>query len=359
MAEKTIIIAGGGTGGHIYPGVAVARAILKDHPESRIVFVGTPEGLESKILPREGFPLELIQVGKLNHGGGIFGKILTVVKIPVSFWQSYRILKKYEPQAVLGVGGYASGPFVLIASLMGYPTALWEANAHPGMTNRWLSHFVRKAYLVFDEARKSLSAKKFELVGLPVRSEIENPPSFQTSSEFRILVFGGSQGARALNRVVSEAVAQGGPWLENVKITHQTGKNDFPEIQKAYEGKKSVEAFEFLYDMHDQYSRADLVICRAGAGTVTELAACGRVSILVPLPTAADNHQQKNAELLVKHDAGVMILQKDLTALKLIEEIQKLKADPARCQQISKNIKSLFLPRAAQTMAAELFGGLV
>lgn len=358
--KKTYVIAGGGTGGHIYPGVAVAHSLKKSDPSCEVIFVGTAEGLETKIVPREGFKLETIEVGKLNHGGGLFGKIKVILRLPIGFWQSFQLLKKLEPTAVLGVGGYASGPLVLMASFMGLPTAIWEANAHPGLTNRLLSRMVRKVYLVFAEARSMLNARRIEVVGLPVREEIENPLPETKSEQFRILVFGGSQGARAINHAMAAAIEKGGAWLQGVQVIHQTGKWDFAEISQRYQGRESVvKAHEFLFDMNVQYANCDLVICRGGASTVAELAACGKVAIVVPLPTAADNHQQKNAETLVKNEAGSMLLQKDLSADSLVAEIQRLRTQPELRAMISKNIKKLFIPRAAQEMARDLAEGIL
>lgn len=352
---KTFIIAGGGTGGHIYPGVAVARSLKQQDPHCQVIFVGTALGLETKIIPREGFELKLIEVGKLNHGGGAIGKLKTLLQLPFAFLQSYKILKYYSPQAVLGVGGYASGPLVLTASFMGIRTAIWEANSHPGMTNRWLSRFVDESYLVFSEAQRLLKAKVVRVMGLPVRAEIENPLPETTSSDFRILIVGGSQGSRAINTCVSDAIVKGGDWLEGVKFIHQAGVHDIEALRKKYVGFESrVEVHDFLYDMNVRYANCDLVICRGGASTVAELAAGGKVSIVIPLPTAADNHQQKNAETLLKHQAGTMLLQADMTPESLVEAIQNLRNNPELRRQISANIRRLFMPNSAQNMAHAL-----
>lgn len=353
------IIAGGGTGGHVYPGVAVARSLQKLDPQCHIVFVGTAAGLENKIVPKEGFVLELIKVGKLNYGGGFTAKILTLLTLPVAFYQSFALLRRLQPRVVLGVGGYASGPLVLMASLIGYVTAIWEANAHPGLTNRLLSRFVKKSYLAFAEAKNLLVTRKIDVVGLPVRAEIENPLPQVPSELFRILVFGGSQGARAINRAVVAAVERGGDWTQGVKLVHQTGVHDYHELKDRYRNYTSfVEVHEFLYDMNLQYANCDLVICRGGAGTVAELSASGKVAIVIPLPSAADNHQQKNAETLVKESAGAMLLQSELTAETLIEEIQRLRKNPELRAKFSENIKKLFIPRAADNIARDIVQGL-
>jgi UDP-N-acetylglucosamine--N-acetylmuramyl-(pentapeptide) pyrophosphoryl-undecaprenol N-acetylglucosamine transferase len=359
MRTNQYIIAGGGTGGHIYPGVAVAKAIKKMDPLADVYFVGTEQGLESKIIPKEGFQIKFIKVGKLNRAGGLFVQLKTLISIPVAFFQSYQILKNLRPKSVLGVGGYASGPLVLVASFMGIPTAIWEANAHPGLTNRWLSKYVNKVFLVFSDAAKLISAKQIRTVGLPVRDEIiQQKVNIKNNEKFRVLIFGGSQGARAINNTVSEMILNNK--FEDIFFVHQTGKLDFHKIQEKYQGLESqVQAHEFLYDMSQQYSQCDLIICRGGASTVAEISACGKVAIIIPLPTAADNHQQINAESLIANGAGTMILQKDLTSQKLRDEILRLKNNPELREQISSNIKKMFIPQAAENMAEEMIGGLV
>lgn len=359
MSLKNIIIAGGGTGGHIYPGIAIARAVKAQHEDFQVHFVGTAAGLENKIVPREGFPLHLIQVGKLNHGGGVLSKLKTLFGMPKAFIQSIALLIELKPQAVLGVGGYASGPFVLMASLMGFRTAIWEPNAFPGMTNRWLSRVVRKSFVVFEEAAQFLHSQNISQVGIPIRKEVEALAGTEPSAsaeEFRILVFGGSQGARPINRTVREAVKKGGAWLQHTRVVHQTGSADFAETAKAYEGLGHVQAFEYLYDMEKQYAWADLIICRSGASTVAEVAACGKPAIFIPLPTAADDHQRKNAETLANSHAATLILQKDLTPESLIQKIEELKNGSQQRQEMRKNLTKFYKPQAAAKMAELLLG---
>lgn len=350
--SKNLIIAGGGTGGHIYPAVAIARAILKKDPEVKIIFVGSSTGLESKIVPKEGFPLLLLPVGKLNYKGGLGQKILTLLKMPIALFQSVRIILKYKPQAVLGVGGYASGPFVFVASLMQKKTFLWEPNVFPGMTNRWLSRFVDRCLVVFSESGNYLKSKAITQVGLPVRSEIEKNHELTmvyNDPTFKILVFGGSQGARAINQNFSEAFMHGGDWLNNTEIIHQTGPYDFFSISEKYKTKasKQMQVTEFIFDMDKKYQWADLVICRAGASTVAELAACKKPSILIPLPTAADDHQYKNAKNLVDADAAELIIQKDLTPETLAKKISELRSQIEKRKTMSQNIAKFFMPQAA------------
>jgi UDP-N-acetylglucosamine--N-acetylmuramyl-(pentapeptide) pyrophosphoryl-undecaprenol N-acetylglucosamine transferase len=363
MSKKNVVIAGGGTGGHIYPGIAIARAIKDQYPDYEVHFVGTPTGLENKIVPREGFPLHHISIGKLNHAGGLKSKIMTILGIPRAFVQSVALLMELKPQAVLGVGGYASGPFVLVASLLGFRTAIWEPNAFPGMTNRWLSRFVGKSFVVFEEAAKFLKSRTISQVGLPIRKEVEALAKRETSinigkdaQEFHILVFGGSQGARSINAAVQEAVLKGGEWLNNTKIIHQTGPVDYANVSAAYKGHGQVEAHEYLYQMEKNYDWADLIICRAGASTVAEVSACGKPAIFIPLPWAADDHQRKNAETLLEQNAATMILQKDLTPNFLIQTIELLKKDSQAREEMRKNLAKFYKPQAAEKMAELLLG---
>ncbi len=352
-ARKKIVIAGGGTGGHIYPAVAIARALLRKDPDIDIHFVGTAQGLETKIIPREGWPLHTLNVGKLNYAGSYFKKLTTLLKLPWSFVQAAALLFDLKPQAVLGVGGYASGPFVLISTLLGFRASLWEPNAVPGLTNRWLSRFVRRSFIVFADAKKFLHSRQVEIVGLPVRDILENVGRRPQSSQefFHVLVFGGSQGARAINQAVSEAILTGFEWRKNIKFVHQTGPLDFAEIKEKYKDQQQVEVFEYLHDMEKQYAWADLVICRAGASTVAEIAACRKAALFIPLPWAADDHQLKNAQALVDAAAADMLLQKDLTKETLIERIQKLSKDPNQLKSFENKVKMFYQPKAADRIA--------
>ncbi len=355
MNSKIIFIAGGGTGGHIYPGVAIARALLAKDSQLVIRFVGTKTGLENKIVPREGFALDLIQGGKLNFSGGILEKIKTLFKMPVGFLQAVALIWKHKPHFVLGVGGYASGPFVIAAAVLGIPTAIWEPNAHPGMANRWLSRFVDRCYIVFPQSKDWLKNKMIFQFGMPVRKEIEEAKKAEKNDKnFHLLSFGGSQGSRAISTALSDAIIAKGPWTENLKVVHQIGALDFEKLKKKYSGHENlVTPLEFIYDMHNYYAWADLVVARGGASTISELAAFGVVPIIIPLP-AADNHQQKNAESLVSSNAGKMLLQENLTPQKLIEEIEVLRRNPELMKEMSKNVFNFFQPQAAEKIAEDI-----
>lgn len=351
-----IVIAGGGTGGHIYPGVAIAKAIEKINPNAEIIFVGSALGLETKIVPREGFPLVLLPAGKLNYAGGILGKLKTLFILPLAFIKSFIWLFKNKPQFVLGVGGYASGPFVFVASLLGFQTAIWEPNAHPGMTNRWLSKWVKKCYFVFDEAPKFFNCKNVMKVGLPVRQELENiAVEPRADNDFHVLVFGGSQGARAINENVSEMVAGEAEWLHKGRLIHQTGVTDYPKTNDKYKNSVfSVQAFEYLHEMNKYYDWADLVICRSGASTVAELAAVGKPAILVPLPTSADDHQKKNAQSVADKGGAVLVEQNQMNAQMLNQLILSLQKDPNKLKNMSEKMKSLHNFQAADVIAKDI-----
>lgn len=358
--KKIVMIAGGGTGGHIYPGIAIAKALAKLDSSVDIHFVGTSSGLETKIIPREAYPLHLIAGGKLNFSGNVLQKIKTLIKLPWGFLQSVFLLLKYRPHVVLGVGGYASGPFVLVASLMGFSTSIWEANVHPGMANRWLSKYVKKCFLVFEESKKYLKSQNNFVFGIPVRQEMEINPSQvsarESDGEFHLLHYGGSQGSRIIGRTLCSALLQDKSWTEKLKVVHQTGSTDHQDFLQRYKdilNSGLVDVHEFIYDMKKYYQWADLVLCRGGASTLNELAAFGLPAIIVPLP-AADAHQEHNAQVLVRAGAARMILQKDLTEQRLIAEIQSLRNDPQARAQLQQNIRRFYRPQAAEHIAKEL-----
>lgn len=366
---KNIVIAGGGTGGHLYPAVAIAKSLQKLDPSIQIHFVGTEQGLEKKIIPKEGFPLHFIQGGKLNFSGNPLAKIATLFKMPIAFLQSFLLILKLRPRFVLGVGGYASGPFVLVASVLRFPSAIWEPNVYPGMANRFLAKFVRTCFVVFEDSKKYFPAARVEVLGMPVREEIEKEfQSYQTrkkKDQFTLLHFGGSQGSRAIGQALCGAVEadlnpqtglpkalQG--WTKNLQITHQTGSLDFVTLSERYKKMGGpVEVKEFIYNMPDYYRQADLVVARGGASTLTELAAFGLPAIVIPLP-AADGHQEHNAQTLVDGGALRMILQKDLTSERLVEEIVELRRHPERLQSLSEKIRTYFKPLASESIARRI-----
>jgi UDP-N-acetylglucosamine--N-acetylmuramyl-(pentapeptide) pyrophosphoryl-undecaprenol N-acetylglucosamine transferase len=359
--KKMIFIAGGGTGGHIYPGIALAEAIIKNNPNVEVHFVGTPGGLEVTILKKEGLPLHLLPIGKLNFKGRYLEKIKTLLKLPFAILKSVQILWRYQPIFVLGVGGYASGPFVLTAAVLGFNTGLWEPNAMPGLANRWLSRFVDVGFIVFKGASEYLKCRKLLNLGMPVRSQIElSQVDAKNETKhldyFTILIFGGSQGARSINSKIFDLVTSHADELrqKKIKLIHQIGKWDWGVAQNLYSDYTDiVEAHEFIFDMPAYYQRSDMAICRAGASSIAELSAFGLVPILIPLPLA-DSHQEANAQEVVNEKAAILILQKDLSVEKLLEEIEGLRLNPKRRQVMSQKLRSLHKKGAADRIAKSI-----
>src|SRR5688500_4627024 len=309
-----VLFAAGGTGGHIFPAIAVAKEIMKRHPERiEVLFVGTARGLETRIVPENGFQLSLIHSSGLKKMG-IGGMIKGVAVLPKSFLEARQIIRQFRPHVVVGAGGYVSGPVLLMAAIMGCPTLVMDSNALPGFTNRQLARFVDRAALTFDEALKFFG-KKGIVTGNPVRREFFGVPRKLRSDIFHVLIFGGSQGARAINNAMAESLTHLAPHKGRLTITHQTGEADLERIKAAYAESEFADADvrPFISDMFVEFGKADLVICRAGATTCAELAAAGKAAIMVPLPTAADDHQRKNAEALERAGAARMILQDALS----------------------------------------------
>jgi UDP-N-acetylglucosamine--N-acetylmuramyl-(pentapeptide) pyrophosphoryl-undecaprenol N-acetylglucosamine transferase len=350
-----LLIAGGGTGGHVFPGIALAQEVVGRHPANDVVFVGTSRGLEATAVPRAGFPLELVDVRGLK-GKGLLGVVAGLLRLPIALAQSWRILRRWAPDAVVGVGGYASGPVVLAARLMGLPTAIQEQNAIPGLTNRILGHVVQVVFTAFPEAGRHFPARKVQMLGSPIRrSLLENymRPVKKTDARLHLLVFGGSQGAHALNMRVIEALPHLADLRERLRVTHQTGARDREQVERGYRACGfAPDVREFISDMSAAYADSDLVVCRAGATTLAELTVCKRPSILVPFPAAADNHQLWNARSLVDAGAAVMIEERDLTGELLAAEIRRLLLDPAARDRMERAAGRLGAPQAASEIAA-------
>jgi UDP-N-acetylglucosamine--N-acetylmuramyl-(pentapeptide) pyrophosphoryl-undecaprenol N-acetylglucosamine transferase len=355
--KETVLIAAGGTGGHIYPALAMAEAFRSMKPDVTVEFVGTPSGLENKLVPAQGFKVHHLPIGRLNNVS-FFERIFTLIRMPMALAKSFLLLRKIKPSFVLGVGGYASGPLLLVAALSGYRTAIWEPNAMPGLTNRWLARFVDECWVVFEDAKSFLKNRQAFTAGMPVRKEIEAVPQKAAHTPpFRILVFGGSQGARSVNTALAEMLkAADSSWLSGVRVVHQTGAADFARVKELYGSQLAslpVELKEYLHDMAEQYAKADLVVCRSGTGTLSELAACGLPAILIPFPFAADDHQRKNAENLVDKQAAAMILHQELSPEKLRSVIDELRADPSKLKRMGDRVRSFHQPQAAQNLVRE------
>jgi UDP-N-acetylglucosamine--N-acetylmuramyl-(pentapeptide) pyrophosphoryl-undecaprenol N-acetylglucosamine transferase len=348
-----VLIAGGGTGGHLFPGIALAEEVVTRHPKNDVVFVGTDRGLEARVVPANGFVFESIRSRGLK-GMGPLKFLLGLFTLPLSFIESWRILRKYRPDVVVGVGGYSSGPVVMTAWLLRIPTALQEQNALPGFTNKVLGRFVDAAFVSFDEAKRFFPARRTHLLGNPIRRGLlENfLRSKKPHDTFTLLVFGGSLGARGLNMRVIEALGVLAPFKDQIHIIHQTGKNDFEAVKRGY-AEKGIDADirEFIDDMSSAYQSADLVICRAGATTLAELTVCKKASILVPFPHATDDHQAVNAKALVEAGAAIMFREEELTGEKLAAAILDLKNDPEKLRKMEKAAGLLGRPEAAREIA--------
>ena len=357
-------MAAGGTGGHIYPAVAVANEIMRRSPESEVRFVGTARGLETKLVPNAGYKLELIESAGLKNVG-LVGMLKGLLLMPKSFFAARKLLKEFKPDVVVGAGGYVTGSVLLTASFLKIPTLVMESNALPGFTNRQLARFVDKAAVTFEEAAKFFPGKAV-VTGNPVRREFfDIPPKPRDNSSFSLLAFGGSQGARAINNALVAAL----PFFENeknrLKITHQTGELDFEAVRKGYEdagwlkeNSGAAKVTKYINDMNAEFARTDLIICRAGATTCAELAAAGKAAIMIPLPTAADDHQRKNAEAMQTAGAARMILQKDLNGEILATEIKNLINAPEKITAMEQAAKKLVKGDAA-AMMVDLIESLV
>lgn len=346
-----LMIAGGGTGGHVYPAIAIAREWISRDATRRAVFVGTERGLETKIVPREGFPLELITVAGLK-GKSPLTLVRNALKAPLGLIHSWGLLRKWKPAVVLGVGGYASGPALLAASLTGYPTAIHEQNAYPGLTNRILSKFVTKIAVAFPEAVERLGGgEKTEVTGNPVRQEFfDADAETKTSGKVRLLVFGGSQGSKVLNEAMVEMIPLLGDLESKLEIVHQTGPNMRDEVAEVYEreGLEDARVVAYLDPMADELRAADLVVARAGAMTLGELAATGRPSILVPFARATNNHQEVNARAMEAAGGAVVITENELSGGYLREQVATIALDRNRLSAMGKAAKGRAEPESGR-----------
>src|SRR6476469_3877334 len=342
-----VVIAGGGTGGHLYPGIAVARELLARQPDAQISFAGTAKGIESRVIPREGFPLDLIRSGGLK-GKSIADRVRGAMLLPVSLGDAWSIVSARRPDLVIGVGGYSSGPVVLMAALRGTTTMLLEQNAVPGVTNRLLARVVKAAAVTFDSTQAFFGSKAF-VSGNPVRPEFfaaagpqQESAINDQASVIRVLVFGGSQGAHAINVAMVEAAPQLAAGGSHLRLVHQTGERDVEMVRTAYrEAGLQADVEPFLDDMGRQLGPADVIVCRAGATTLAEITAAGKAAVLIPLPTATDDHQRKNAEALSTAGAADLLLQRDLTGPVLAARVLALAGDAARRARIAGAARTL------------------
>ncbi|MHB8482005.1 MAG: undecaprenyldiphospho-muramoylpentapeptide beta-N-acetylglucosaminyltransferase [Nitrospiria bacterium] len=340
--KMRIVIAGGGTGGHLYPGIALAKAFQNRLKDAQILFIGTEKGIESKIVPGEGFTLKTIEVeGWVGKKRMILLK--TLIRFPKSLAQSYRLMRTFEPDLVIGVGGYASGPVLMMAVFLKIKRIILEQNVIPGLTNKILGYFVHQIFGSFEGSKAYFPRRKFFFSGNPVRKEILTIRARKEPGELTILVFGGSQGAHSINQAVVEALDHLKKETRfSVQWIHQTGPADFQWVKEQYEARKIPANVEpFIYQMARAYESADLVVCRAGATTLAELTACGKPAILIPFPFAAHHHQEKNAYFLKKMGAVEVIDQQMLNGQALTRKITEIFLTPGQMSQMSEKSAAL------------------
>lgn len=353
-----LIVAGGGTGGHLFPGVAVAQAFLARQFHNRVLFVNAGRPLDVSVLDRLGWPYRTIVIEGIK-GRGVWRQARAAAKIPLAIWQSWRIIRSFKPQVVMGVGGYSAGPVAVAAWLMGIPTVMHEQNREPGLTNRWVRHLADRVYLSFEARDERADTAKTLVTGNPVRDEIlmrggkgRVPHAADT---FTVMILGGSQGAHAINEAMVSAL----PHLSAVaglRVVHQTGRDDEAHVTRAYaEAGLAATVRAFFDDMAERYAQADLIVCRAGATTVAEITVVGRAALFIPFPQATDDHQTANARALVDAGAAEMIPQRVLTGAVLAERIAYYRRNPAIISAMATKALTLGRPEAALTIVRDLY----
>jgi UDP-N-acetylglucosamine--N-acetylmuramyl-(pentapeptide) pyrophosphoryl-undecaprenol N-acetylglucosamine transferase len=355
-----VLIAGGGTGGHVIPALAIARE-LQARYKAEILFVGTARGIENRLVPQAGFGLMRIKVGVLK-GVSVWTRLRTLLGLPTAILESRKIIRVFAPDVVVGVGGYASGPAMAAAILAKIPTLAFEPNVVPGLANRLVGHRVSAAAVHFDETKKYF--RNVQVVGVPVRAEFFNQSTSTGNSNDKrmptLLIFGGSQGARAISKAVIGAVPAIRSKIPELRLIHQTGERDYNEVQTAYASAGvAAEVSAFIDNMPQAFARADLLVCRSGASTVAEITAAGKPAIFIPFPQAADDHQRRNAETIAYAGAAVLIPQAELSPEKLAETVIGLLSNPARLKEMSERARAMAHVDAAGRMArmvAELAG---
>jgi len=357
----TVIVAGGGTGGHIFPGIAIARAVAARVPQCEVIFAGTERGLESRIVPSEGFRLMTIRSAGIT-GKSLAARLKGLALIPVSLIQSLRLLAKAKPGLVIGVGGYASGPVLAAAVLRRIPTLIHEQNLVPGTTNRWIAPWVSQVVVTFEETIALLGGRGIAH-GNPVRAEFERiAPRPQALGAIGLLIFGGSQGARVLNRTVCAALPQLAGLRGRLRVVHQTGEADLEAVTRAWRdagfGPGEAVVAPFIREMAKAFEEADLILARSGATTVAELTAAGRAAILIPFAGATHDHQASNASKLADAGAATVILEKNLTPESLAAAIADLIGDEPRLKEMARASRSVGRPGAAARIA-EVCEGLL
>jgi UDP-N-acetylglucosamine--N-acetylmuramyl-(pentapeptide) pyrophosphoryl-undecaprenol N-acetylglucosamine transferase len=344
-----VIMAGGGTGGHVIPALAIAQE-LRSRYGAEVLFVGTQRGIEMRLVPAAGFELRLIEVGALNRVD-LATRLKTLADLPRALFAAARLMREFHPDVMIGVGGYASGPAMFVAGMMSVPTIAFEPNVVPGVANRFVAPMVSAAAVHFQETCHYF--RNCHLTGVPVRQEFFQVPPRPRHASPALLVFGGSQGAHAINQAVLAALPKLMEAVPDVHVIHQTGEKDYAEAQAVYlQAMLSAEVSPFIHDMPAAFARADLLLCRSGASTVAEITAAGKPAIFIPLPTAADDHQTRNAAALAEANAARLLPQSELTTERLVSEIAAMLRDRPELAKMSEAARRFAHPDAAAEIAA-------
>lgn len=343
-----VLIAGGGTGGHVIPALAVARE-LKARYNAEVLFVGTARGMENRLVPQAGFELALVKVGALKNVS-VATRLRTLFDLPRAIFQARKIIRGFRPDVVIGVGGYASGPAMAAAILGRVPTLAFEPNLVPGFANKIVGRWVSAGAVHFEQTRKYF--RNAQVVGVPVRPEFFTVAAETQNHPTTLLVFGGSQGAHAINEAVTAAMPEIQGRLPGLHVIQQTGERDYNDVQAAYaRAGMSAEVSAFIDNMPQAFARSDLLVCRSGASTVAEVTAAGKPAIFVPFPRAADDHQRRNAEAIAEAGAAVLIPESELTPTRLAQTVMELLSNPVRLKEMAEKARSLGHKDAAGQVA--------
>ena len=357
MNEKLkIMIAAGGTGGHVFPGVAIAESISENDKNASVIFVGTENGPESELVPKAGWPFRAMG-STSTHGGGFKNQLRTLAKLPGAFYRAVKVIRSEKPNMIIGTGGFATAPLIVAASFMGIPSAVVEPNAIAGRSNRLLSHFAKRVYIGFENAAKYFPRKKVYVSGIPIRKEIYKGEikKYDGSGVMTVMCYGGSQGARRLNELMMDAIPHLNACAGRIKFIHQVGKATPVEVvAHTYKlGNFESEVFVFSDQMASLYQEADIVIARAGAGTVAEISAVKLPSILIPLPNSIDDHQRANARETVKSGGALMMEEKELSGQKLASVLMNFMEHPQKLAEMRNALNKASHVRAADRIVED------
>lgn len=342
-----LVITGGGTGGHIFAGVAIAQEFLSQSKGNDVLFIGSESGLETRLVPKAGLKLETLKLGKLV-GQGMAAKVVTLAQIPGAVFKCMRLLKSFKADMVVGVGGYAAGPCMVAARILGIPCGVLEQNSVMGFTNKIAASLAQHVFIAFDEIPAGAPAEKCLVTGNPARSNM-TAAAAKSAKPFVLFAFGGSQGANGINKIMIEAAKDLLPIKDQVRIIHQTGERDYNWVIKSYaELGMPAEVHKFIDDMQSMYNKASLVVCRAGSGTISELGATRNAAVFIPFPFAAGNHQEVNARVVERAGGAFVLIQGKSNGSELASMIRRLMAEPAELDKMRENMAQFYRPDAAR-----------